>query len=197
MSLSLRFSGIKGRVHWLLSRAWEATGVLELCALALMGLWLGIYLQVNLPLRAENMLLHERVQLLQDRHKTGLQPDNARKPDADISKNFAGFLPDDSHREQQLGKLHQLTDKHGLQLARVDYRLEPVPVLSLQRLSLRLNIQGAYGMQRQFMRELLVALPNLALERITMEKTAGIPDGMNTLLDVSLYYRPVTKREAR
>lgn len=192
----LHLAPIKNWLRWQLARAWAALGTMELFALASMALWLGLYLQVTQPLQAEAALLKAKIQDLRARHQADVQPGNARKVSADISKSFSDFLPSDEQREQQLGQLHQLADQHSLQLSRVDYRTEPVPVIGLQRLSLRLSLQGGYGMQRQFMHEVLATLPNLAIERITLEKTAGLPDSMNTLLDVSLYYRPAEERSS-
>ncbi|MDI1300978.1 MAG: hypothetical protein PSX71_03645 [bacterium] len=193
----LRFPEVRQWLHWQFARMWASLGVLELFALALMALWLGVSVQVNQPLQAETVLLKAKVQALQARQAAAVMPGSARKTGADISQGFTDFLPADTRREKQLARLHQLADQHGLQLARVDYRIETVNALAVQRLSLRLSIQGGYALQRQFMHELLVALPNLALERISLEKTAGLPDSMNTLLDASLYYRPAAERSAR
>lgn len=192
----LRLPEIQRWLRWQFARAWAALGTLELFALALMALWLGVSVQVNQPLQAETVVLDAKIQDLQGQQKNMLQPGRARKADVDISTSFMNFLPTDGQREKQLGKLHQLADQHNLQLARVDYHLETLTVLSVQKLSLRLSVQGSYAMQRQFLHELLAALPNLALERITLEKSPGLADTMNTLLDVSLYYRAAAQRSA-
>lgn len=194
--IPLRFPEIRNRLRWQLAKAWAALGMLELFALALMALWFGLSWQVNLPLREETVLLSAKVQAQRLAHDAAAQSISAQKTGTDLSAGLMDFLPDDGQRERQLAKLHQLSDRYSLQLTRVDYRIETVDALSVQRASLRLNIQGGYAMQRKFIRALLEALPNLALERITLEKTAGIPDSMNTLLDASLYYRPTVRQDA-
>lgn len=192
--IPLRLAEFRSRLRWQFSKAWAALGTLELLTLALMALWLGLNWQVNLPLRAEVALLSAKVQALRLTHVAATQPASAKKTGVDLRAGFMAFLPADGQREGQLAKLHQLSDRYSLHLARVDYRIETVNALSVQRVSLRLSIQGGYTMQRKFIRALLEALPNLALERITMEKTAGIPDSMSTLLDASLYYRPAVQQ---
>jgi hypothetical protein len=192
----LRLPVIQRWLRWQCARAWAALGALELFALALIALWLGVYVQVNQPLQAETVVLEAKIQDLQGQQKTMLQPGRVRKADVDISQRFMNFLPTNGQREKQLSKLHQLADQHNLQLARVDYHIETLNVLPVQKLSLRLSVQGSYAMQRQFLHELLAALPNLALERITLEKSPGLADTMNTLLDVSLYYRAAAQRSA-
>lgn len=195
--IHLRLPEIKSRLRWQLASAWAALGAPELFFLALLAFWLGLSVRVNQPLHAEVIFLDEKIQALRASHHEETRLGQAGKQHVDITQNFLAFLPDDRQRERQLAKLHQLADKRGLQLARVDYRIETVAGLPLQRLSLRLSVQGGYAMQRQFMRALLEALPNFALERITLEKTTELPGGMDMLLDASLYYRTAEQQPVK
>lgn len=190
-------SVIKCRVRWGLSRVWASLGALELLAIALLALWLGLHLQVSKPLQTEVTLLDSRAQALLATMRDNAQPVSVNKNSPDTGRDFIGFFPLNTQREPQLARLHQLLDEHGLQLVRVDYGTEPVAALPLQRVTLKLSIQGGYVMQRKFLHKLLVMLPNLALERITLEKTSDSMDGMSTLLNASLYYRPATPQSTR
>lgn len=184
------------RLRWQIALLWGALGTAELLLLALLGLWAGLWLVVNVPLQAESRQLEQKVALLQEsRSRPVLDPAHAVR--TDITREFTNFLPPETDREGQLTRLHKLADQRSLLLSRADYRIEPVKSLTLKRLSIRVSLQGSYAMQRQFLHDALGAFPNLAVERISLEKTAGLSDSMNTLLEASFYYRPAPETEAR
>lgn len=186
------------RLRWQFSLIWGALGTPELVLLALLGLWAGLWLVVNAPLQAESGQLDRRIALLVEEGRSRQdQVGLTHMARADITHDFVNFLPSEEEREGQLGRLHKLADQRSLLLSRADYRIEPVKALALKRLSVRISLQGTYAMQRQFLHDALVAFPNLAVERISLEKTAGLSDSMSTLLDASFYYRPVPETEAR
>lgn len=57
------------------------------------------------------------------------------------------------------------------------------------RLILQLSIAGEYAAYRKFQHDLLVAMPNLVVDRVTMEGATGQAAALDVRLEASLYYR--------
>lgn len=180
---SLPHPGAGAWLRWQLARLWSRVTLPELLAASAGAFWLGLAFHVNAPLRAE---LDRQARQLREH---AVQPPRGALPaQGGAGTAIESFFPGPEHREEQLVRLHALLDKHGLSHARITYQTEPVRHLPLQRVTLHLDINGGYRMQREFMREMLATLPNLALEEITLEKADGQGEGMTSLMGVSLYY---------
>lgn len=193
MSLSMtRLAAVKQRLRWELQRGWEALDNTALVALALLALWLGMLVLVNAPLRQQTVVLAQEIEALE--HVSAERPGRVLR--AATSKGLVAFFPPADARDKQLQQLHKLATRHGLQLTRADYRSEPVKELALQRFAVRFSLQGSYAQQRQFLHALLSELPNLAVQRISLEKAVGAPDAMSAVVEVRLYYRPDDVRSA-
>lgn len=187
-----RFAALRDRLRWEWQRGWEALDTTALVALALLALWLGMLVMVNAPLQQQALEQAGEIGALE--RKSAERP--GRAPRLAVSQGLVAFFPPAGAREKQLQQLHQLATRHGLQLTRADYRSEPVKELALQRFAARFTLQGSYAQQRQFLHALLSELPNLAVQRISLEKAAGAPEAMSAVVDVRLYYRPDNVRSA-
>lgn len=181
-------------LRWQLQRAWEALTVADLLILSSLALWLGVALWINQPLSAQLAATEQQLASMQQTQKKPSRSVAAGAPHLDMGRDFLDFLPAQDEREAQLQQLHVLARERGIVLSRIDYRSESAKAIEVQRLALRLSVQGGYGQQRQFLHEMLAKMPNLAIERITLEKVAGLPDGMNAILDVSLYFHQPSRQ---
>lgn len=183
----------RARLRWQLRRAWARLDTLGLCVLAALALWLGLHLTVNRPLGAEAERLAQQVA---EQQRTAL-PVRGGAATARSRHELVAFFPTLEQREQDLRRLHQLAARQDLALVRADYRSEPLSALPLQRLSLRLQLQGGYARQRLFLQALLRELPHLAVERLSLEGAPGAPEAMSALVEAHLYYQPRPVPEGR
>lgn len=102
---------------------------------------------------------------------------------------LVAFLPSQTLREQQRMTLYSLAAGNGVDLMRVDYGHSQLEQLPVQRVSLLLTLGASYAAYRQFLHQLLVAIPNLAVDRVTVEQVPGNAVRLNVRLEVSLYYQ--------
>lgn len=177
---------VRQRLRWHLQRVWAGCGTLDLLALALLALWAGLSWQVNHPLQQHLASLSADVATQQLRlHQQARQPAKDA-PAADTVSRFIQFLPAASERESALKTLHELATQ-GLTLGRIDYHGEALADLPASRLTLRFALQGRYADLRQFLRNLQVQLPSLAITRISLDKGDKLPDYMALSVEASLY----------
>lgn len=176
----------RARVQWELARVWAALGALELVALAMLALWVGLHTQVTMALAAQARTVDQQVEALRAQQLARTRfPARSATADQDLP----GFLPALTQREPQLLSLHQLVTRNNLALSRITYQAEPIPGLAVNKLTLHMELQGSYAAQRRFLHAVLESLPNLAVDRLALEKTAGTSDGVTARLDASLFFR--------
>ena len=94
-----------------------------------------------------------------------------------------------STRTGQLRALNLLADQHGVVVARVDYRYEPLTGLPIQRLVLRMDAQGQDLPLRSFLQAMLNAFPNLSIARLAYAKATDGSLKVDQALEIHLYYR--------
>jgi hypothetical protein len=175
-------------LRWQLVRLWASMGALELVAVALLGFSIGMYCYVVQPLEAEILVLDNevaQVNKIAEAQRAGLQ--SALPTDA--KQRFVAFFPVLSAREQQITTIHRLVQQHGLQLGKVDYRPQKLGHLPLSKVSMQFQTQGAYEQQRLFVHELLKTLPNLAVDRMSLEKAGAAADEFVVAFELSLIFR--------
>lgn len=174
------------RARWEIARAWAALGPRELVAIAAVALWWGLHAQVTEPLTRQVQTVAARVQDLRSRHAA------QQHAVARVSQGRAelrDFLPSASSRDAQLLKLHQLASRQGLVVERIAFQSERLSAVAVTRLTLHLDVQGTYAAQRRALHAFLEELPNLAVDRVTLERSAEMGDAMSARWDASLYYR--------
>lgn len=192
----IRFDALVGRLRWVARLAWEGIAWPEFLAVATLVLGVGVEFWVNRPLRQE--LRELRAYTATAKADSPAEPAMApARAGADLVSGFMAFLPATEMREQQLQTLHSLASESGVALSRVEYghgRLEHLPG---QRMTMQLSVFAEYGPYRKFLHDLLVAMPNLSIDRVTMEKAPGPGDRLNIRLETSLYYRVADLGSAR
>ncbi|VTU36673.1 hypothetical protein H6CHR_04763 [Variovorax sp. PBL-H6] len=161
-----------------------------LLALAAVCFWIGLAAAVNRPLRQEIRALQVASASVPAPQRV---PDaaaaSAPREGADLARAFLAFLPQADLWPQQLQTLHSMVGQSGIELSRVEYDSHRFEHLPGSRLSVRLTMQAGAVPFRKFLHDVLVAMPNLAVERISTERSPDRPDRLNIRLDASLYYR--------
>jgi hypothetical protein len=196
----MRWSDLLVRLRWSSRVAWEAFAWPEFLAVATLGFVLGLSVWVNRPLYRE---MHD----LQASMTTGATLAAGPAPLAasavpgqghvhgseDFVAAFMAFLPATDLREQQMHTLHGVAGGSGVDLSRVEYGHGKLKHLPGQRMTVQLSVRAEYAAYRKFVHNLLVAMPNLSIERVTMERVPGQPAGgaaaLNVRIETSLYYR--------
>jgi Tfp pilus assembly protein PilO len=175
------------RLRWGLQRAWQEAGLPELCALAVLALWLGLQFTVLPPLHEEQARQSQALQQLAQRMRAA--PVASAMAPVSVSSGLLAFLPVTAEREDQLKKMHAMAATRGVRLGRVDYREEAGNTRAMQHLGVRMALSGDYVALRRYVHDVLAAFPNLAVDSISLEKSADGPGAMNLALAASLYYR--------
>lgn len=192
----IRFDELIGRLRWGARLAWEDVAWPEFLAVAALVLGVGVELWVNKPLRQElrELRAYTATAKVDSPAELAVAPERGS---ADLVAGFMAFLPATEMREQQMQTLHSLASESGVALSRVEYghgRLEHLPG---QRMTMQLSVSAEYEPYRKFLHNLLVAMPNLGIDRVTMERTPGPGDKLNIRLETSLYYRVADPGSAR
>lgn len=186
----MRWRDVAGRIHWRMRRAGEALAWPEFVAVAAIVFWLGVAFWVNRPLRQEVEALQANVNALgADRAAPVLAPSLPGHGSAGFVTAFMAFLPTIDLREQQLQTLHSLANESGVELSRVAYGHSDLEHLPGRRMTMQLSLAAEYGPYRKFLHNLLVAMPNLSIDRVTLERAPGQASQLNVQIEVSLHYR--------
>lgn len=192
----IRFDELIARLRWGARLAWEDVAWPEFLAVAALVLGAGVEFWVNKPLRQELLELRAYTATAKVHSPAEMAVAPARGG-VDLVAGFMAFLPGTEMREQQMQTLHSLASESEVTLSRVEYghgRLEHLPG---QRMTMQLSVSAEYGPYRKFLHNLLVAMPNLGVDRVTMERAPGPGDRLNIRLETSLYYRVADPGSAR
>ncbi|MDR6859202.1 GspMb/PilO family protein [Variovorax guangxiensis] len=178
-----------GRTRWMVRRVWAHAEGLAFASAAALALWIGLLFIVNKPLRHEIDALRanavsQTVAATEAAVPRAAPPGSPERVDA-----FLAFLPPVDVREQQLQTLHALAEESGVALSRIEYAHSGLHHLPVRRLSMQMSVVAGYSPYRKFLHSLLAGMPNLAIDRIAMEKSPEQPESLVVRLDASLYYR--------
>ncbi|WP_309905277.1 GspMb/PilO family protein [Variovorax soli] len=185
-----RFTAATRRAAWVAGRARASLHGPMLLALAALCFWLGLAGVVNRPLRQEIRALQKASTALSSRLPLPLaMADPTGREGEDLVRPFLAFLPDENLWSEQLQTLHSLIGQAGVELSRVEYGSQRFEHLQGTCLSLRLTLQADALSFRKLLHDLLTAMPNLAVDRISTERSPDRPDRLSIRLDASLYYR--------
>ncbi len=99
------------------------------------------------------------------------------------------FFPQSSILSEQLKTLHQITDAKELYLGKVDYKLSKVSGTPLERYDISYEITTEYPILRQYIADLLLKLPNAALDSIELQRVKDEGEVPEAKLNIVLYYR--------
>jgi hypothetical protein len=186
---------IRGQLAWLawhLRRGWDAVGPLDLAGLSTLGLWVGLSLVVNLPLRREVDGLRRLTPSVPTAARPSLHataPALAGASPAGRVDAFMRFLPPLGLRDQQLRSFHALAQKSAVRIVAIEYVPGDLEHLPGQRFTLRVSAAAEVSSYRKFVHELLAGFPNLAIDRLATQADAAQPGRLEVRLESSYYYR--------
>ncbi|MCY1215808.1 hypothetical protein D9M68_561070 [compost metagenome] len=191
---SMHLNDALARVRWVARLTWEEAAWPEFLAVGVVGFALGLVLWVNWPLHQEVRALQagaaavsrERAATAPDSSSSGAGPERGG---SGFVADFLAFLPAVDMREQQLQTLHSLASESGAALSRVEYGHSNLEHLPGRRMTMQLTVQAEYPAYRKLLHNLLVAMPNLSIDRVTMERVPGQASRLNVRIEASLYYR--------
>lgn len=186
----MRWCDVVGRIRWRMRWAGAALAWPEFVAIAAVVFWLGLEFWVNRPLRQEVEALQESVDAV-GADQTSPVPalPLPGRGSAGFVAAFMAFLPATDIREQQLQTLHGLANESGVELSRVAYGHSGFEHLPGRRMTMQLSLAAEYGPYRKFLHDLLVAVPNLSIDRVAMERAPGQASRLDVRIEVSLHYR--------
>lgn len=175
------------RMHWEARRGWGLLSWQNFAALAALGFWIGLSFAVNMPLKNDLHSLRSQVAAALSMVDAAAPVQKARS--AGQIDAFLEFLPPPNLREQQLHTLHGLVAASGMKFVALAYGQSKLENLPVRRLTLELSATGDYEAHRKLVRDLLIALPNLAIDRIATASSLAQPGRLDVKLESSLYYR--------
>ena len=182
-------SAALGRTRWMVRRAWAHAEGPVFASAAALALWIGLLFIVNKPLRHAIDALRANAALQTVAATVPAVPRATPPGSPERVDAFLAFLPPVDVREQQLQTLHALAGESGVALSRIEYAHGSLQHLPVRRLSMQMSVVAGYSPYRKFLHSLLAGMPNLAIDRIAMEKSPEQPDRLVVRLDASLYYR--------
>lgn len=116
-------------------------------------------------------LARERARLMsaQLSERTGpVESDRAR-----LEGFYTSRFPGESALGSRLGRLYAAAAEHGLEVSRVDYRIAAEPGTPLRRVALSLPVRGEFSRIHAWLGEVLLALPELALEGLSIRRAGS------------------------
>jgi Tfp pilus assembly protein PilO len=84
--------------------------------------------------------------------------------------NFYAFFPLTENVPELLGRIHLAATQHQLVLEKGEYKLSREPDFRLARYQVILPVKGDYTNVRQFVNDVLGAVPSAALEELTLKR---------------------------
>ena len=169
---------------WYLRQTAQALGSLGLLGIGL--LVLGFILQVIVIQPIKIKVIQLQSQLVS--FKKYPQEIKSFAPSQQLALIY-DFFPQSSILSEQLKTLHQITDAKELYLGKVDYKLSKVSGTPLERYDISYEITTEYPILRQYIADLLLKLPNAALDSIELQRVNDEGEVPEAKLNIVLYYR--------
>jgi Type II secretion system (T2SS), protein M subtype b len=165
-------AGAMNRLHWWARRfaeqgGWPGIGaglLASACALAWLA-WaqpLGDRLK---DLRRDNAQLQQRIAGAARQALPPVQVSQAQR----LAEFVSGF-PTDKGIPAALSVLHDVATRHGLQLAKAEFRLVEQGNEPFARYSMLLPVQADYASLRAFLDDMLREVPSVALEELSLKR---------------------------
>lgn len=180
------------QIRWHAHVVWDQLTPLMLLLLAFLGLWLGLLWHVNRPLGTQVEAGKRQLYAAVEARLAAKAPPNAnmvRSSQVSQSDRFLAFLPPLAERDKQLQVMTSLMQKSGLVIGPIEFRQSAVNDLPVERFSLRFTLQGDYSTLRKTLQTLLNQHSNLAVVKLSLDRSESAPDRLGMTLEAEAYYR--------
>lgn len=172
-SLSTRATETAGRwlrrVRWEARRLWRGLGWWGL-AMLICAVLTSTALREAHPLSQQVQLLRQRIFLA---GRLGYPAPPPAASDGARAAAFYAGLPGVDALPAQLKTLANLARRHGIQLSKGDYKMQPTSGSPLLRQEISLPVKADYAAVQAFMFDALRALPTLSLEAVTFKRDSA------------------------
>lgn len=106
-----------------------------------------------------------------------------------LARFYAKRFPGESELPARLARVYAAADTHGIAIRRADYRMAAEPATPLRRVSLSLPLQGDFARIHAWLRDLLVQLPELALEGLSIRRAGSEASTLEAEIRLVLFVR--------
>lgn len=178
------------RLQWHLQQAVSALGTPGLIGVALLILAAMVQLSV---VQSHRIQLTELKSSLVALHSQPQSADRFQGNDQQAKlSQFYAFFPLRSALSEQLRELHAVANSQQLDMGQVDYKLSPVSGTPLMRYQLSYTMLADYPSLRRYIAEILLKLPNAALENIELKRFSQEAEVPEAQMNIALYFRQGT-----
>lgn len=162
---------ILSRMQWEVSRQGASLGWAGALGVMLIVFAAAFYISAVKSLKQETTARREEATRLNARLRIGMSSPAAIKPGLPQQLHtFYEFFPPPRTLPDWLARLNEIAGKHGLALERGEYKWIQERGWRLQRYQMILPVKGNYEQIRAFVADLLVAVPALAVNEITLKR---------------------------
>ncbi|ATE60493.1 hypothetical protein [Thauera sinica] len=130
-------------------------------------------------------IAHERARLMRaplDPAAGRIDSDRAR-----LERFYAQRFPGEAELPARLGRLYAAAQAQGVEIRRVDYRITPEPATPLKRVVLALPVRGDFPHIHAWLSAVLVDMPELALEGLSIKRAGGEANTLETEIRLAIF----------
>jgi Tfp pilus assembly protein PilO len=106
----------------------------------------------------------------------------------DVVKDFYRLLPAQNEANNKISVILNAATNAGLSLEKVEYE-QPLSHYAVTQYQIKLPVKGSYVQIRQFVNEVLNAIPTIALNDISMKRDDIMTDVLVTNIQFTLYLK--------
>ena len=110
----------------------------------------------------------------------------------DVVKDFYRLLPLQNEANNKISMILNAATNAGLSLERVEYD-QPLSHHPVTQYQIKLPVKGSYVQIRQFINEVLNAIPTIALNDVSMRRDDVATDVLDTKIQFTLYLKNINE----
>ena len=175
------------RLQWYLQQFAGAIGAPGLTGAALLMVAVIVQLMLVQPHQME--LAQKKSSLLALQRQPQQTPlSHADNQQAQLGEFYA-YFPSRAVLSEQLRALHKIAANQQLDMGQVDYKLVGISGTPLMRYQISYTILTDYPSLRRYIAEVLLTLPNAALENIELKRFSPEAEVPEAQMEFALYFR--------
>jgi hypothetical protein len=170
--------------QWQVRRLFEYFGAKGIAGVVLLLVATTFFITVIQP--AQHYMYKLRNDLSNSRLKSDTSVPSNEEQELEL---FFDSFPESSELHEQIRTFQQIAIETGLSMQRVDYSFYKIPETPLWRYQCRFVLQTDYPRLRVYLAKLLQDLPNVAFEKIEMQRSSSIDSDIEVRLHLNFYYK--------